>query len=288
MYKIKFKDNKLTDKQPLQIRAVSENNYEISLKRGHYNIRVYAKSKEAADNVNLEIALNGKKKAPIWINGNSVISKDYKANVNDGILKVEFFGEQAYIQGIDISRQIKEIPKNIEYKLIADFCKSSLVLVWTGKSEHYHIYREEHGSGEAPQLIKVHGKAFFDDDVKLCRTYTYFIKAIDALGFEGTASEKLTVQIIDHTRFKLYPRNFHIKSNEDKSITLAWDQIKGVSNYVIYKADESNEFKQICRLSGNILEYKDTDIKCKCKYKYAIETESLGGISNRSVTTAYI
>lgn len=190
-----------------------------------------------------------------------------------------------YKNEIKKGKPVKNRPNNLEYRLIASLTKSSVVLGWDGKQEHYHLYKKEVNGQTEPEIISIYGKAYFDDDVEICKKYVYEVRGVDGAGVEGPASKPLTVNIVDNTRFRLYPKNFRIHEVGKDFVTLYWDEIKGVTAYVIYKKNDKGDCVEIARVGGDVLEYVDKGVKTDQVIQYAIETESLGGISQRSCIT---
>lgn len=183
-----------------------------------------------------------------------------------------------------LNNVLKSTPYNLEYEMIAAFNNCSVVLSWIGESQKYNVYKRLVDNNNEICIISTSGMAFFDDDVELCRTYAYSVRAVDGGGVEGPESEEIIINIIDSSRFKLYPKNFVIASIDEHGITLQWDYIEGVNKYTIYRRiNEETNFESIARVSGETIMFLDENLNADEVYEYAIEIESLGGISNKEI-----
>lgn len=288
MYQIKIKDNVLEETQEAAVSQIADTGYLISLENGSYQVRIYAGDINHEGDVNVYTKINGVDMPPVWMNDKTVKEAVFEAEVTDGKLELLFYGKYVRIQGIDVAKKVTVVPSGIEEKHIASLEKSSVVVGWDCEGDDFHLYKKVIDRPDIPeQCIEVKGHAYFDDEVELCRTYQYQVCAVNVLDFEGERSEPIQLQVVEGSKFKLYPFDFHVKEVTDDAVHLSWDFEEGIRQYVLYRRSAGNAWKEIARVDAHTLEYVD-EIPTDREYEYAMETESLGGISNKTVVKARV
>ncbi len=280
---IQITDNVLTPGQEAAVQT-AQTEYTVSLENGTYQVRVYAGDPNHEGDVNVYTKLNGAEQPPMWMADKKITEAVFEAEVTDGKLTAAFSGKYVRIQGLDIARKVEAVPTGIEEKHVASLEKSSVVIGWDCEGDQFRLYKTVVDDPDIPETcIEVIGHAYFDDEVELCRTYSYQVCAVNELGFEGERSEPIQMQIVESSKFKLYPFNFRVEDVTDDSVKLAWDYEEGIRQYVLYRrTSEDLPWKKIGCVDAKTLEFVD-QIPTDREYMYAMTTESLGGISNKTI-----
>lgn len=282
-YRLGFKDNKLMDCGGLDVTVRAENAYEIKLPNGYYNVRIYDGDLNDEGDVNVYTRLNGERQFPIWAGDRVIRSMDYKTRIGTGILNIGFEGKHVCIQGIDISSVIKDKITEITTFVDAKIQDSQVSLSFENSSSYdtVHIYKKEKNSGKDYEIIKVQGDTFADSEVELCKSYEYFIKIVDDLGFEGEKSACVIVEVKDESAEKGEIYELKAETYDYTHTKLTWTG-KNAYAYDVYRRTDISKFKYLGEVKqsrdGEYVFTDDTLVTDRV-YTYSIQARSLGGLS---------
>lgn len=296
MYRIKFKNNLLTDMDGLSIEKYDENKYKVSgLKNGSYNVRIYAGDENDEGDINLYSIINQVRQMPIWVTDRAIVYKDYETKVEDGNIDFDFSGRYVCIQGIDISEKIYTIPQNVR----AQSTGSSVTITFNvdeGQSKYY-IYKNREGADTDPIRLEAQASGYVDTEVILGEKYTYQVCAVDALGFKGKLSNPATAEVCDEKITSMQVRNLVAETISDSETKLTWREPdiiipalekKGLLKLIMGKLSgrQEREKQELIEASSPVLYkiYRKTPI---CNYKYIGQVkagEKLEFVDNTLVT----
>jgi hypothetical protein len=285
MYQVEIKDNVLKGAVGIEASQTGEHAYELHLENGVYHVRVYAGDENYEGDECVYTNINGADYPPVLLQHHTVVQAVFDTQVTDGVLRIGFCGEYVRIQGLDIASKCLDVPQKLEEKHCAALERSSVVIGWTCPGDSFYLYKQLLDAPDMPvQRIPVVGHAYFDDEVELCRRYQYQVATKDAYGFAGDLSEPIALQIVESSKFKLYPFNFRIQEITETAVQLAWDYEEGIRCYVLYRRLGDEPWEEIGRVDGKTTSFTDNVVNGK-QYTYALETESLGGISNKTIVS---
>ncbi len=275
------------------LEKVEENKYKLKIDNGTYNVRIYGGDLEDDGDVNLFTHLNGVKMPPIWVNDRSICKRDYITEITTGELLIEFFGKYVCVQGIEISPQITDVVQNLKAVANASSDASKVTLTFEeNENDTYHIYKKELGSGKDEEIITVTGNVYEDTSVKPCRTYTYYVKKIDALKFEGKPSEKAEVTVVEEGVEKPVMTKLYVSDLANDKVTLTFAADDKAFLYEIYKKPVWGNFKKIgeVRSITDIKDYTftDHDVWTDREYTYGVCALGYGGISEMKTVKSVV
>lgn len=295
-----FKDNVLingkSDEESV-LEHIGENKYSVKLQNGSYNVRIIAGDLNDDGDVNLFTHFNGVKMAPLWINDRCISKTDYTVEIDNEVLNIEFFGKHVFIQGIIISRQIKEIPYDLKARVLAAENNTKVLLSFKDDESKetqnsYHLYKKTAMSGKDPEIIVLTGNTYTDNEVLPCSIYDYYVKKTDDLGFEGKASETITVEVKDTDINAPQLKNIFIENEENDSVKLSWRHTEGAFAYEIYKKPMWGEYKKTGYIEAiNEKEeytYCDNDVWTDREYTYGVMALGYGGRSEMATVNSYV
>lgn len=151
---------------------------------------------------------------------------------------------------------------------------NSIKLTWNGgiSADGYVIERKETNSkSDYKKIIDIKDYKttnYTDNKIKSGKKYTYRImsysinkgnKVYNRGEYLNTASSPVAVE------------KFELVSQNEKSISLKWNKMNGVSGYTVYRADvkSKNKYKKICDVKG-IEKYTDTKLTPSSNYNYYV------------------
>lgn len=151
---------------------------------------------------------------------------------------------------------------------------NSIKLTWNSgiSTDGYVIERKETNSkSDYKKIIDINNYKttnYTDNKIESGKRYTYRImsysvnkgnKIYSRGEYLNTASNPVAV------------KNFELISQNEKSISLKWNKINGVSGYTVYRADDKskNKYRKICDVKG-IEKYTDTKLIPSSRYNYYV------------------
>ncbi len=289
-YRIRFKNNQLTDTAGLNIACPEEYTYRILLDNGDYHVRIYDGDPEDEGDVNVYTILNGVRQKPLWAGDRCIRSMDYRVTVTDGELTIAFEGKYICIQGIEIAPDIQTTVQldgetAISRQMPAirlTFSKKTLSAEI--KEDTYHLYKKKVGSGIDPECITVIGNTYTDTEVVCCGSYEYWCAMTDCMGFEGEKSDHITITAVYEGEKKGEVKTF-TAGTTDEHHTVLHGTGTGFA-YRIYRKTEIREYHFIGEAfvkSGEngetVFTYTDDTMITDRVYIYGVQALDRGGVS---------
>ena len=140
-----------------------------------------------------------------------------------------------------------------------------------GASEYY-VYRKVSG-GKYERLGKSSGTAlvYVDNTVESGNTYTYTVRAVSGNSIGAYKSTKTIYYLA-------YPVIKNI-SNVQNGIRIEWNQVKGSSEYYLYRKVDGGTYSRLADISGNTFSYTDKNVVNGEKYVYTLRAVDKNNIS---------
>lgn len=289
MHKIKFANNILTDSGGLNIKKTGENSYKIrEIENGSYNVRIYAGDLNDDGDINLYSVINNIKQPPIWITDRSICYGNYHAEVTENVIDLEFIGKYVCIQGIELSKKINDIPKELKANAAVTLQNCSVQLTFNAEPlwSRFVVYKTHEDSGEDTVKICINSPSYTDTEVILGEVYSYRAAIADELGFEGEKSEKITVSVKDHNVYSRQVKELKVETVGESETKITWHEpdVESMDStpvlYKIYRKTPLCNYKYIGKVSaGEKLEFTDNTLVTDRIYTYGVKALNIGGYS---------
>ncbi len=166
---------------------------------------------------------------------------------------------------------------------------SDVKLTWKSVSsaDGYYVYRKN-ASGSWKQIAKIKGASkvtYTDKNVDSSRTYQYTVRAYD--GNVKGCYDKSGIKTV----FLKTPYAISAQSGEN-GVALNFPKIDGASSYIIYRKNDSGEWKQLSVVSGgNSTSFVDLDVENGGSYCYtvkAVNGKYTSSYNSKGITCQYI
>ncbi len=275
-YQIDFKQNCLVDNAGLHIEQIGANRYQIHLKNGKYQVRIYDGDMNHEGDVNVYTKLNGKMQMPLWAGDKVVRTMDYEIEIENEILDIEFSGKYVCIQGIDIAEQVdNSIEKFLVHNVVVGgkYCLKFEICSEKPCSQ-MKIWKNKIGSGKDPEEIAIPGNGWVDGNVECCEEYEYQVACVDELGFFGEKSEIIRVQVRDEEKVMPELCGVCVETVNEQQSKITWKPMEAFK-YRIYRKTELSDFKLLGETE--LTEYVDDSMITDREYIYGVEAFTLAG-----------
>lgn len=153
--------------------------------------------------------------------------------------------------------------------------KNSISLVWNKgiNADGYVIERKETGSKtDYVKIAKLNDhtkESYIDKSVKSGKKYTYRVKSYIENSDDTLIYSK--AEMIDTASSPEKVKKLDLSVQNEKSISLKWDKVKGATGYTIYRADGDGKqnYKKVCDVK-DAQKYTDKGLNPATKYCYYI------------------
>ncbi len=149
---------------------------------------------------------------------------------------------------------------------------SGIALKWSKSAggEKYYLYRKQEGDKKWTKLKTLKQTSYSDTQVENGINYIYRIKAKKGNDYSISNEGRLT--------FLSAPVISSLK-NKSTSIELKWKEVKGATDYTVFRKTSGGKWKKLAAVKGNVLRYEDSAVKENVKYGYAVRAENTNGKS---------
>jgi len=124
----------------------------------------------------------------------------------------------------------------------------------------YVIYRtDDKGNTATIAVVDAYTTNYVSRYLSEGKTYTFFLRAYDEMANYSADSNSASAMVSNNP--PIPPYNFRAAEEDEKGITLRWDQthLPATAKILLYgKLSGENEYKKIVELGGDATEYKDT------------------------------
>lgn len=117
-----------------------------------------------------------------------------------------------------------------------------------------------------------------DPNVTPDKHYQYTLIAVDHSKLESAPAQPLGASPLKQTVRQGIGKLYHTLDEENKQVTLAWEyEIKGVENYVIFRAENDNPITPLQSVAGTEQKFTDERTKAGNSYRYQVMAQFADG-----------
>ncbi|MCX7714481.1 MAG: hypothetical protein N2171_01935, partial [Clostridia bacterium] len=254
--------------------------FKVKLENGSYNVRVYSGDYVDEGDVVTKFCIN-EKQFGLWVNDGTVLERECKIEVTDGIMNFSFEGRHACLNAIDIALDNLPPMGEVLPYITARADAQNVSLTWDALEgiKKYRVIRRNMRNGFIDKVIETDKNSFTDNDVCLCERYEYTVSGLDDYKFSTKPSQKLAIDIVNGEENNAKVEKLAAKTLEN-SVELSWDSVNGASYYNVYQKAPYGIYKKLASVSTNF--YKDTNVKTTVEFTYAVEAVTFCGITPKA------
>jgi len=158
---------------------------------------------------------------------------------------------------------------------------SSIRVDWSPVSgaDYYIVYRSHSQFGTYTQIGNSTATSYTDTGLPRSTTFYYQVSAVNSVGESARTAHRGATTFTFNEGSPRAPLGLNITANPSNSITVRWDSVPGVAEYIIYRADMSstttsspgsNSYMAIGSSPASSTSYTDTGLLTSRRYYYRI------------------
>ncbi|WP_051251469.1 fibronectin type III domain-containing protein [Paenibacillus harenae] len=218
----------------------------------------------------------------------AVTQATYRTMVADGQLTVDITGAGAggYLNALVIQQVIPAPPAAPANLSVTRITPSDVTLAWESVAEavSYNVYRAEGDTANVP-IGQADAASYFDSNVTVGSSYTYYVTAVNASGLESALSAAAAAAEIPAPQPPAAPSGLAVTEVKADAVVLGWDLTEGAAGYNIFHSSaEDGEFAAIGQSES--VTYTDTGVDTSVPHYYRITAYNEQGESAGSNTAA--
>lgn len=180
-------------------------------------------------------------------------------------------------------QQSEYLPRIDEVKILTDM--TSVAFEWESKGgesiDGFHIYRGVEGEPEMKAIATIKDKYathFVDTGLEPNTSYQYMVKSYTDKGYISANGALITARTQDRISPLPFAQSITALPSRIKLIWRPHPDVR-VSGYVIERASENGEFKELAELKNRLsAEYIDDGLKPNQSFRYRIRAKSADGV----------
>ena len=208
------------------------------------------------------------------VDNNFSITKKLKANQTYYIKVMNYYNTGTGSYCINVTAIDDQNPTTPTNLAIESKTYTTVSLIWNVSTDNvgvvgYDVYRDNLKVGTAIST------EYVDTGLMPGTTYTYMIKARDALGNTSSASDFISAETDPDYEVPTVPTNLEITAKTCSTISLSWN--KSTDNSAIAGYEVYRNSSMVATTTTNLLNYTDSELMPNTTYEYTVKAKDIAG-----------